>query len=292
MKIAFIGYGEAAHSISLSLKKKNISEILAYDELAGHPKFQTKLKNKAKSAHVKLVSDIEQAVAPADIVFAAVPAANAIEASRSAVPYLRNAQIYVDISDSIPAVKDEIANELWGTNALFVDAAVLGSLSDDMERTTFLVDGTGAVVFKNAMEPYGLHIKVASDLPITASAVKIIRNVYVKGLAALMIETMQAADAYGVTDEIIDSIDCTFRDRSFSEQLDLIVGLAAGNCARWADELKGSVAMLANESICTDMTAAAKLRLEELIPYRQEIMDKRKKKPNWQEVIDAIRIED
>ena len=47
------------------------------------------------------------------------------------------------------------------------------------------------------MTPYGMNIKVVGDKPGMASAMKLIRSVCIKGLSAVLLESLEAAQRYG-----------------------------------------------------------------------------------------------
>ena len=119
---------------------------------------------------------------------------------------LTSEKIYADVSASAPKTKEKIWDAIKDSGVLFVDAAMLGSLPAERHKVPITASGNGATQFKECMEPYGMRITLAGDRPGAASAIKLIRSIYMKGVAALMIEMLQAADAYQVSNEVIRSI--------------------------------------------------------------------------------------
>ena len=116
------------------------------------------------------------------------------------------------------------------------------------------------------------------------------RSIYMKGIAGLMIEMLQAADAYDVTEEVVASISKSMDDIPFTSHLDRLVTGTALHCARRAAELKGSIAMLEEEDLSAEMTVATKHRLEALEPYKfaEQYVDS--KPAGYQEIIEKIRV--
>ena len=110
-----------------------------------------------------------------------------------------------------------------------------------------------------------------------------------KGIASLMIEMLQAADAYGVSDEVVASIAKSMDGTPFTSHLDRLVTGTALHCARRAAELKGSIAMLKEAGLTSEMSKAAKRKHEELIPYEFAKQYVEAKPAGWPEIIEKMR---
>lgn len=291
MHIGFIGYGEAAYNISLGLKQEGVGNIAAYDSLMGDPAMGKLISSRAHDAGVALVASAGEVASLSDVLFVAVPSTYTLGACEQVLPALRDGQLYVDVSASTPGIKEKIWEKLKDKNILFADAAMLGSLPKDKHRVPIMASGNGAKRFKELMDVYGMNISLAGEVPGAASAIKLIRSIYMKGCSALMIEMLQAADAYGVTDEVISSISVSMDNIPFSNHLNRLVTGSALHCVRRAAELKGSIELLSDKSISSDMTAAAKRRLEGLEPYGFSHRYVERKPKGWQEIIETIREE-
>ncbi len=291
MNIGFIGYGEAAYNITLGFAQNGITGIRANDAMMDHPVMGKQVHARAAEAGVELVSDAKEVARWADVLFAAVPSSFTLDVCNTVKSELRPGQIYADVSASTPATKIAIWEQIKDTGVYFADAAMLGSLPQDKHRVPITVSGNGAEKFKEAMEPYGMRITLAGDKAGAASAIKLVRSIFMKGIATLMIETMQAADAYDVTDEIVASIGKSMDGIPFSQHLDRLIIGSALHAKRRAAEMKGSIAMLEEEKLSSEMTTATKHRLEDLIPYNFAEKYVGSKPKNFSEVIEAIRPE-
>lgn len=289
MKIGFIGFGEAAYNIALGLAGEGVSGIRAFDSMAGDAVMGKLVHARAEEAKVELCGSAKDVAEWADVLFAAVPSSFTMDVCRGVKGSLRAGQIYADVSASTPAVKEAIWNEISATGVLFADAAMLGSLPKDKHRVPITASGNGAAKFKETMEPYGMKIMLAGERPGAASAIKLVRSIFMKGIAALMIEMLQAADAYGVSDEVVASVAKSMDGTPFTSHLDRLVTGSALHCVRRAAELKGSIAMLEEAGLTSEMSAATKQKLEELIPYEFTKHYVEVKPAGWPEIIEKLR---
>ena len=74
-------------------------------------------------------------------------------------------------------------------------------------RSPMLLGGPHARAFAEAMAPFELDLVPYSETVGTASAVKMCRSVLIKGLEALVVESMMAARHYGVEREVLASLE-------------------------------------------------------------------------------------
>ena len=290
MNIGFIGFGEAAYNIALGFSQSGTTGIRANDAMMNHEVMGKQVHARAEEAKVELVESAKEVVAWADVLFAAVPSSFTMDVCNEIKSKLRAGQIYADVSASTPATKIAIWEAVKDTGVLFADAAMLGSLPQDKHRVPITASGNGAEAFKEKMEPLGMQITLAGEKAGSASAIKLVRSIFMKGIASLMIETMQAADAYGVSDEIVASIGKSMDGIPFSRHLDRLITGSALHCTRRAAEMKGSIAMLEEEGIMYEMTEATKHRLEALEPFKFAEKYVSSKPQGYQEIIEAIRV--
>ena len=158
------------------------------------------IKNNAEKTGATLVPTAIDLVQSVDIIISAVPSTYTLDVCNEIKEHLRPNQIYVDVSASTTYIKEQIWNSVKDKGVLFVDAAMMGSLPKDKHRVPITASGNGAEKFKELMTPYNMQISTVGEKAGTASAIKLIRSIFMKGISALMIETLQAADAYDVTD--------------------------------------------------------------------------------------------
>jgi 3-hydroxyisobutyrate dehydrogenase-like beta-hydroxyacid dehydrogenase len=289
MKIGFLGFGEAAFNLAIGLRSEGLSDMIAYDTMENDIDMGKLIKNNAKEAQVALVPDVKELAKAVDIIIIAVPSTYSFDACCQLKPYLYKGQIYADVSASTPAVKSKVWDEIKESGVLFVDAAMMGSLPTDKHKVPITASGNGAEKFKELMSPYKMQIITVGEKAGAASAIKLIRSIYMKGIATLMIEMLQAADHYKVIEEVVGSISNSMDDIPFSSHLDRLVTSSAIHCKRRADELKGSIDMLEEAKIDSGMTYAAKKRLQDLGKFEFAKKFAKEKPSGWQEIVEALR---
>ena len=137
------------------------------------------------------------AVTGADVVLSVNAAAVALGAATAALPALRPGAVYADLNTGAPALKRELAALVSGAGGLFADVALLGPVPARGLGTPALASGDGATAFADAFRPLGMPVEVISTEPGDAAAMKLLRSVFMKGLAAAAIESLEGAEAAG-----------------------------------------------------------------------------------------------
>jgi 3-hydroxyisobutyrate dehydrogenase-like beta-hydroxyacid dehydrogenase len=185
LTVAVLGLGEAGSRLAADLVAAG-ARVCGYDPLAG-------------SAPDGVVRDADPAAAVAggDVVLAVTTAATALEAATSALPSLRSGAIYADLNTARPSLKRALATLVTDAGGRFADVALLGPVPARGLRTPALASGEGAGAFAEALVPLGMPVQVVSDQAGDAATLKLLRSVFMKGLAASAIESLRAAEAAG-----------------------------------------------------------------------------------------------
>lgn len=290
MNIGFLGFGEAAYNISMGLGtgKTDTIRISAFDVMQDDPARGPGIRLRAEEAGVKLLMKAGDVARGADVLFSAIPSSFARSVCEEVLEYVREGQIYADVSASTPATKQEIWALLEPKGVLFVDAAMLGSLPQDKHRVPITASGNGAAAFYEMMTPLGMRITLAGETAGAASAIKLMRSVFMKGIASCMYEMLLGAESYNVSSEVIASISRSMDGIPFAEHLDRLVAGTAIHAARRAAELKGSEKMLAECGLDAVISSAARRKHEQIAEYDfSKIFEN--KKPHWLDVIELMR---
>lgn len=204
--IAFIGFGEAGQTISRGLAKEAAQPALrAYDILFGAPA-GAKLEAAAKALGVGLARDHVEAVREAGLVILVVTASSSLEATKSCLPGLRKGQLFLDMNSVSPKRKLETAALVAPTGAAYVDCAVMAPAAPYLHKVPCLVGGPGAAALAPRAAALGMKMELVSDEVGQASAIKMFRSIVVKGLEALLVESMTASAEYGVEDRVLASL--------------------------------------------------------------------------------------
>lgn len=290
MRIGFIGYGEAAFCITSGLAENGVSNIVAYDAMQNDAQRGSIIQNNANKTGVKLLETPVDVVNSVDVVFSAVQSSYAKDVCQSVITALRPGLIYADVSASSPTVKLQIWNLLKDTGTLFADAAMMGLLPVKRHKVPITASGNGAQAFCDAVNPLGMDVKFLNDRPGAASAIKLIRSIYMKGYDALIFEMLRAADAFDVYDEIIPNVAASMDNVPFASLVEWMLPGVSVHAARRAAEMKGTLDMLEECGIDSAMTAATKHQLELIdgMKLDHSFGSKWPDSKNWREVIHYV----
>lgn len=149
---------------------------------------------------VEVAPDTETAVRGCGVVLSLNAASVALAVARAALPAVESDAVYADLNTSSPQLKQELASLAAETGTRFADVALLGGVPARGVGTPTLASGAGAQAFAEALRPFGMPVEVVSDRAGDAAAMKLVRSVFMKGLAAAAIESVEAAEAAGQAD--------------------------------------------------------------------------------------------
>jgi 3-hydroxyisobutyrate dehydrogenase-like beta-hydroxyacid dehydrogenase len=202
MKIGFLGYGEAARAFHEGLAGPGIA-ILAYDIKLSEA--GTEMRD-AMVERGAVVCDAIAGLAEADWIFSAVTAEQSLLAMEPLLPHLRQGQLVIDINSVSPDRKRQTAAAVESASARYVDMAVMAPVHPRRHQTPVLIACAEAALLLPELASLGFSASVAGEQPGAATAIKMVRSLFVKGLEAITVETLLAAQASGCFDEILTSL--------------------------------------------------------------------------------------
>lgn len=290
MHLGFIGFGEAAFELASGLNEQGIQKMIAFDPLWTVPEYSALIASRSKTANVKLVGSSEEVLRSVEVVIVAVPADKALEVSEQLMSYLKNESLYIDVSAANPDVKKQISSNINKSGGKFVDAAMMGSLPVYKHKVPILASGNGSDTFIEVASSYGMNIEKVSEVPGEATAAKLIRSIYMKGIVGLYIELLEAAHHFNVEDLVIDSLSETINGRTFEETMNRLVTGTALHAARRSIELGGTIDMLESAKIDSSMSKAAKAKIESLALLNLKEKYHGENPDHWREVIEAFKV--
>lgn len=205
MKIAFIGFGEAARAFreSLSAVKPDL-RFSAYDMLLDSEGIEGPCAQAMREHGVEIACSPAEAVFQADWVFSAVSADQSLEAAESVAPHLTGNQVLFDINSVSPGRKRDSSELL--SSGIYVDMAVMAPVHPKGHRTPVLLAGSLEDGLLRRLQELDFAFDVAGSEVGAATAVKMVRSLFVKGLEAITVETLLAASASGCLDTIQKSL--------------------------------------------------------------------------------------
>ncbi|MGB6548306.1 MAG: DUF1932 domain-containing protein [Xanthobacteraceae bacterium] len=203
-RIAFVGFGEAGQAIAAGLRDEGVEQQSAWDILFPQS-LGERLRQAAAAIGVRIANSTAEAVRDADIVISAVTAASSVEAAQSIKPHLAGKPYVLDINSVSPGRKQETAN-LLGGSARYIDVAVLAPIHPARHKTPMLLAGADTEAVAPTLTALGMRASIAGAEVGAAAAIKMVRSVMIKGIAALTLECFLAAARAGVIDEVAASM--------------------------------------------------------------------------------------
>ena len=286
MRIGFIGFGEASSSIAEGFYKEGIQDLLAFDIRYINPAYEEKLAEKMKGVGVKPAATAKEVAENSDVIFSAVPGNYAVSAAKDTVAGLRSDTLYADVSTATPAEKKEIARLVEAKGGKFIDGAMMGLVSKLKHKVPMLISGSGIEEFAKLMTPYHMGLTKINEIPGVATSIKFIRSITAKGFACLVIESLQAAQKFGVEEMIVDSLCQSLGGPKFEKIVDAFVSSTMVHAERRAHEMENVVEFLKKSELPSTMSEATCEKLSWI--YAQDIKSRFSGEvpQSWRDVIE------
>ena len=236
MEVAVLGLGEAGGRIATDLVAAGCG-VRGWDPVA-------------RPDGVPVASDGPSAVLGVQVVLSVNAAAVALEVAKDVAGSVGGDTIYADCNTSSPALKRELAASVPGP---FADVALVGTVPSLGVRTPALASGTGAERFADVFGPLGMPVEVVGADPGDAAGLKLLRSVFMKGLAAAAIESTEAARAAGAEEWVRADIASVIGEPLLER---LLTGSRA-HAARRVDEMRAAAEYLDELGVEPRVAAAA-----------------------------------
>lgn len=211
---------------------------------------------------VEMAASAAEAARECDAVLSLNSAAAAVPAAESVSAEISGA-LFADLNTAAPARKLEVAAIAAAAGAEFADVGLIGPVPGNGLRTPALVSGPGAQRFERIFGELGMPVTVVGPEPGEASARKLARSVFAKGLAASVGEALAAAERLGCGEWMHDELERTLTDADAALLQRLIEGSRA-HAARRVEEMEAATQMLTELEVEPRIAAASRDWLAEL----------------------------
>jgi 3-hydroxyisobutyrate dehydrogenase len=231
--IALLGFGEAGSAIARGLcvdggwrgaarstpagpGDNAPRRLIAIDTALDQNARGTALGREARALDVAIEGRYSAALSEADLVICAVQGEHALEAAEAAAPFLKKGAYYLDLCTVTGAMSDDDRAAIEGAGGRYVDIAVMGGFFKSGIKAPMLVAGPGVGPVVAWMNANGFEAKVLGPKPGSASSVKMLRSVLMKGIESLAVESLVTAQRQGILEEVLacfsDADQLPFRD--------------------------------------------------------------------------------
>ena len=285
--VGFIGYGEAAYHISMGLAQEGLKAMAAFDVMQDDPERGAKIRGRAAENGVTVVASLEELCRNSDFVVSLTSPAICVEVARQALPLLTAGQVFCDLNSADPVDMTAVDRLPRPGGVKFVDVCVMGSVPKDKHRVKMYMCGDGAPAFAELMGKWNGIPKVIDAPAGGASAIKLLKSVFSKGLPQLFIETYAPAAAYGVLDEVLALTRDTFKTRNIEEWCDQSLFRTLIHARRRSAEAAASARTVERLGFDASMSHATHKKLVQLAEqnYKDKIGDA---EPDLRETIAMI----
>jgi 3-hydroxyisobutyrate dehydrogenase-like beta-hydroxyacid dehydrogenase len=243
MRVAVLGLGEAGSRIAADLAAAGC-DVHGWDPARRAP-------------GVDNADSAVAAVRGADVVLSINAAAVALDVASGVAGELGGGTLYADLNTASPELKRALAGAL---PVEFADVALIGVVPSTGLATPALASGAGAEHFAELFRPLGMPVDVVGSRPGDAAGLKLLRSVFMKGIAAAAIESIEAAKAAGVEARAHADIAAVIGEPLLER---LLTG-SREHAARRVDEMQAAAAYLEELGVEPRIASAAAAWLEQL----------------------------
>jgi 3-hydroxyisobutyrate dehydrogenase-like beta-hydroxyacid dehydrogenase len=252
-RVCLLGFGEVGQALSLDLRSR-VRDLRAWDT-----KFEVPSSGPSRAAprlEVHAASDAPSAVAECELIISAVTAAQIVDAAQSVAPHLGSGAWYLDLNSTSPSAKQRTAEVIGEAGGRFVEATIMSPIAPRNAASPMLLGGAHAADFLPVARELGFTgCQLFSTKLGAASAAKMCRSVVVKGLEALLLESLVAARSYGVEQAVLESLQGLKIDH-WHQSSRYMLSRALLHGRRRAEEMR-EVARTVEEAGCSPRMSAA-----------------------------------
>jgi 3-hydroxyisobutyrate dehydrogenase-like beta-hydroxyacid dehydrogenase len=248
--IAVLGFGEAGSLIARDLVAAGAT-VRGFDPKVAAP------------AGVTGASSDAEAVAGADLVLSVNSAHDAAGALEASLDALGAGASWADMNTAAPGVKQGLAQIAAARGIPVADIAIMAPVPGKGLRVPMLASGDAADRVAVTLRGYGADIQVLAGPAGLAATRKLLRSVFYKGMAASIVEALEAARAAGLEDWLTEHIAEEFAKQD-ALMLPRIVAGTRQHAVRRGHEMAAAAEMLTDLGVQPIMAAASRALHERL----------------------------
>ena len=261
-RVCLIGFGEVGQILADDLAKAGVKHVAAYDILFSKPD-TIPSRAAAKRVAVRKASDATSAVRDCELVISAVTAASDLDAAKSVNAGIPSGAFYLDLNSASPGMKVKAARIVESAGGRYVEAAVMTPFPPKRIASPMLLGGPHAEAFLERATSLGFKgAEVFSRELGKASATKMCRSVMIKGIEALLMESMLAARHYGVEETVLASLSDLLPVGDWEKLARYMISRSVEHGVRRAEEMREVAHTVAEAGVAPLMSAAAAERAD------------------------------
>lgn len=202
--LGFIGFGEAASTFAGSLHRSRLTSVHCHDIQSRQD--HAAVAARAEPLAVTAEPTVQALCRNSTVLCSLVTADQALPAARAAAESLQPDTLYLDGNSCSPGTKRAAAALIEAASGHYVDMAIMSPVLPARAATPLLLSGAQAARACELFNQLGLNAREEVGPVGTASSIKMLRSVMVKGMEALFAECVLAARRAGVDTQVLSSL--------------------------------------------------------------------------------------
>ncbi|QNK46759.1 NAD(P)-dependent oxidoreductase [Brevibacterium sp. PAMC23299] len=213
LRVGIIGFGEVGQVFAKGLLEKT-KHVFIYDILL--EKNKNLITEKINNIGVQAVDGIEQIGECCTLIISLVNSSASEVVAAEVAKGIRKGTVFLDLTTSTPLVKSKSEKIIVSNGGIYVDASIMGTVATEQQQVPLLIAGEQSVKVQALLNSLGFNCQAINHPNGGAASIKLLRSIFMKGLEALILETMITAKNYGVSDEVMQSISKTINNNDFT----------------------------------------------------------------------------
>ncbi len=250
--VCVLGFGMAGRPIARGLAEAGVAEVRVWKR----PPWRAEHLDASDHPTIQMTESIQEALEGVDLVFSLVTPESALDTARGASAYIRDA-VYLDLNTTTPEAKKEIGRVIEEGGGMPVDGAICDPAEVYGHKVVTLISGAEAKPLSEAMARYGMQLEVLGEHVGDASALKVVRSVFTKGLMMTFLESIEAARRCGLVEELLESIAGTVEGLPLRDLALSLAGTSLIVAERRAQEMEDVVSTLESLGVESHISTAS-----------------------------------
>jgi 3-hydroxyisobutyrate dehydrogenase len=252
MNIAIIGAGEVGRAYAKAVAEQSAHTAILCDP---HPGDET--RHIVSETGLELHREAGTWLADVDRAWLCVTGDLALTVCSNLLPHLRPAAVIVDLTTAAPGDKRSAFGRAAEHGVQYVDAVILGAIALTGAATPLLAAGPASEEALREFAELGAPVRVLPHAPAgDAAALKLLRTILTKGLEALAVECLVAAEKQGIRAELCEAMS-DVDAAGFANFLDMLVRTHVQHSARRLHEVQRAEAQLSSLGLPASMVLAS-----------------------------------
>jgi 3-hydroxyisobutyrate dehydrogenase-like beta-hydroxyacid dehydrogenase len=246
--IGLIGLGEVGQVLAIDLNRASGVDLYAWDRL--FPLAHSEPRQAAtRLPFLRAASGMAEAVRDRTVI-SAVTAGECLAAAVEAAQAVTPGSYYLDLNSVSPRTKVEAARAVEAAGGRYVEAAVMSPIVPQRLASPLWLGGPHAADFLPLAQSLGFTGAAVYSRTIgEASAAKMCRSVIIKGMEALLAESLLTARRHGVEDAVLTSLKDLFPVPDWRKLARYMIGRSLQHGRRRAEEMREAVRTVAEAGV-------------------------------------------